>query len=180
MPSHGISPRRTGCVPARGRPACSRNSAMCCARSAAHATAAARRSIRPRSISRWRTACGWSAHCGSHNSCGGRRSGRQRGSHSGTERSVTTLLQLSVAVRNTLGEWWGLPWRGLQLSEARTATLILVVLIALCVLLLLARGVRSGRRRRGQVALPALLPVVRRSPFSASRHGAFLLFAAGI
>jgi hypothetical protein len=93
----------------------------------------------------------------------------------------TVLTQVIVAVRNTLAEWWRLRWNELQLSEARTATLVLVVLLAICVLMLLIRrGVRSRVGRRSQVPLPALLPVVRRSPYAAARHSPFLLFALGI
>jgi von Willebrand factor type A domain. len=46
--------------------------------------------------------------------------------------------------------------------------------------MLLARGLRSQKAGRTHVTLPALLPVILRSHFSALRHGAFLVFMLGV
>jgi len=45
---------------------------------------------------------------------------------------------------------------------------------------LLARGLRTYRPGRTRIALPALLPVMRRSSFALTRYGAFALFLVGI
>jgi Ca-activated chloride channel homolog len=93
---------------------------------------------------------------------------------------VVTLGQVLVAIRGTLAEWRRLPWDQLRFSEVRTAILVVTVLLAITILLLLARRVRSPIASRAHVVLPALLPTMRRSYASAVRHAPFFVFLLGV
>ncbi len=93
---------------------------------------------------------------------------------------MVPLRELLSAVQVTLGDWIQLPWNDLHFDETWTAVLVLVVLVAIAGLTLLARGLRTQKAGRTHVTLPALLPVMRRSHFSALRHGAFLMFLLGV
>ena len=93
---------------------------------------------------------------------------------------MVPLRELSVLIRTTLTEWARVRWSDLQFSEARTALLVLIVLLAISLLLLMARGLRSRRAGRTHVALPAVLPVMHWSPLSAARHAPFLMFLLGM
>jgi Ca-activated chloride channel family protein len=85
-----------------------------------------------------------------------------------------------IALRATFDEWVRTRWADLQFVEARTALLVFVVLAAIAALALLARAGRGRRAGKTHVALPAILPVMRRSPMSAVRHLPLLLFLAGL
>jgi len=85
-----------------------------------------------------------------------------------------------IALRATLDEWLRTRWSDLQFTDARTALLVFVVLLAIAALALLARSVRGRRAGRSHLTLPALLPVMRRSPVAAVRHLPVLLFVAGL
>lgn len=93
---------------------------------------------------------------------------------------MDALRALTFGIRATLAEWERLRWSELQLAEAGSALLVLGVLLSLAALLLLARHVRSRRSSRGHVVLPAVLPVMRHSYGSATRHGAWLVFLLGV
>ena len=93
---------------------------------------------------------------------------------------MVTLRELLVALRGTMSEWLRLRWTELQFTEAGTAFFVVVVLLALSVVMLAARSLLSRRAGRTQLGLPAVLPVMRRSYLSASRHAAFLLFLLGV
>jgi len=93
---------------------------------------------------------------------------------------VVPVTELLVAIRSTMAEWLRLRWDDLQFSEGRTTLLVLVVLIAISVLMALGRRLLTKSAGRTHVALPALLPVMRQSHLSATRHGAFLLFLLGV
>ena len=93
---------------------------------------------------------------------------------------MKALTDVSVGVLNAMGEWRRLVWSDLQFSAARTTTLVLVLLLAACILVMLLRGLRGAGAVRRRVPLPALLPVVRRSHLSFTRHAAFVVFALGI
>ena len=56
---------------------------------------------------------------------------------------MATVGQVWVAINSTLAEWWRLPWGQLQFSETRTAILATIVLLAIAILLLLARRQRT-------------------------------------
>jgi Ca-activated chloride channel family protein len=85
-----------------------------------------------------------------------------------------------IALRATLDEWLRTRWSDLQFTDARTALLVFVVLLAIAALALVARGVRGRHAGRSHLTLPALLPVMRRSPLAAVRHLPVLLFVAGL
>jgi hypothetical protein len=70
-------------------------------------------------------------------------------------------------------------WSDLQFGQAQNALLVFVVLLAILVLLLLL-GTLRRRGGRTHVALPAILPLMRRSPLAALRHLPIILFLAGI
>lgn len=93
---------------------------------------------------------------------------------------MVPLNDLPIAVRGALAEWLGVRWSDLRFVEAPTALLVLVVLLALSLLMLLARDLRLRGPGRRWVALPAILPVIRRSSLSAVRHGAFVVFVLGV
>jgi hypothetical protein len=93
---------------------------------------------------------------------------------------VVPVTDLLVAIRSTMAEWLRLRWDDLQFSEGRTTLLVLVVLIAISVLMALGRRLLIKSAGRTHVALPAVLPVMRQSHLSATRHGAFLLFLLGV
>src|SRR3954469_18273404 len=83
-------------------------------------------------------------------------------------------------IQDALSDWIRLSWAELHFDETWTAVLVLVILLSISGLMLLARGLRSQKAGRTHVTLPALLPVFLRSHFSAFRHGAFLVFLAGV
>lgn len=93
---------------------------------------------------------------------------------------MVALSRLLVGMRGTLDEWVRLRWAELQFAESDTALLIFVVVLALAVLLLLVRRGAAPRAGRTHMALPAVLPVMRRSWLSSTRHLAFLIGLAGI
>ena len=86
---------------------------------------------------------------------------------------------LLIALRTTWDEWMRTRWSDLQFGQAQEALLVFVVLLAIVVLLLLM-GTMRRRGGRTQVALPAILPLMRRSPMAPLRHLPLLLFLAGI
>lgn len=87
---------------------------------------------------------------------------------------------LLITLRSTLDEWVRTRWADLRFSDAETALLVFVVLLAAAALLLIVRTVRQRRAGRTHVPLPAILPVMRRSPLTAIRHVPLLLFLAGL
>lgn len=87
---------------------------------------------------------------------------------------------LLIALRTTADEWLRTRWADLQFTEARTAFLVFVALVGVALLALVARTVRGTRAGRTHVAVPAVLPVMRRSPLTAVRHLPLLLFVAGL
>jgi hypothetical protein len=87
---------------------------------------------------------------------------------------------LLLALRTTADEWWRTRWADLQFNDARTALLLFLVLAGAALLVLALRSIRGMRPGRTHVALPAVLPVMRRSPLAALRHLPLLLFVAGL
>jgi Ca-activated chloride channel homolog len=88
--------------------------------------------------------------------------------------------ELLITVRETFDEWLRIRWSELQFGEVRTALLVFGVLLALAAIALVARTVRARRAGRTHVAVPALVPAMRRSPWSAIRHVPLLLFVLGV
>jgi hypothetical protein len=89
------------------------------------------------------------------------------------------LNALWITLRATADEWLRTRWSDLQFGEAQTALLVFVVLSAAALLVLILR-VMASRGGGGRVALPAILPVMRRSPMAALRHLPLLLFLTGL
>ena len=94
--------------------------------------------------------------------------------------NLPPLRDLPVTLRLTLEEWWRTSWSELQFSDARTALLVFIALAAVAFLALLLQVMRRRRAGRTHVVLPAILPVMRRSPLAAIRHLPLVLFIAGV
>lgn len=93
---------------------------------------------------------------------------------------MDTLSRLLIVIRGTLAEWRRVRWSDLHFAEAGTALVVLVVLLAISLLMVLGRRLWLQRAGRTHMSLPALLPVMRRSYVSATRHAAFLVFVLGV
>ena len=93
---------------------------------------------------------------------------------------MVPLKEILIAIRGTLAEWWRVRWNDLHFAQAQNALLLLFVLLAITLLLLIVRNLWTRRAGGRQIVLPALLPVVKRSALSATRHAAFLVFLAGV
>ncbi len=87
---------------------------------------------------------------------------------------------LTITLRATFEEWIRTRWSDLQFADARTALLVFVVLLAASVLVLLVRALLGRRAGRTHLALPAILPLMRRSPMAAVRHAPLVLFLLGL
>ena len=90
------------------------------------------------------------------------------------------LSDLFPAISGTLAAWERIAWSDLEFSRLQAAVLLGGVMVAVPLLVLLARSVRSGTRPRARVALPAILAGMPRSPLAPGRHAPFLMFVAGI
>jgi Ca-activated chloride channel family protein len=88
--------------------------------------------------------------------------------------------ELVITVRQTVDEWLRIRWSDLQFGEARTAVLVFAVVLAIALLALVAQLARSRRAGRTHLAMPAIVPVMRRSSWSAARHVPLLLFLLGV
>jgi hypothetical protein len=93
---------------------------------------------------------------------------------------VDALNRVLVGIGNALEEWRRVVWRDLHFAQTDSAITIFIVLLAAAVLLLIVRRARRRVDGRAYVALPAILPVMRRSRLSATRHGALFVFLAGV
>ena len=87
---------------------------------------------------------------------------------------------LIITLRGTFEEWIRTRWSDLQFADARTALLVFVVLLAASVFGLLVRWLLGRRAGRTHLALPAILPLMRRSPMAWVRHAPLLLFLLGL
>jgi Ca-activated chloride channel family protein len=93
---------------------------------------------------------------------------------------VVTLTDLLIFLRDSAADVRRLPFADMQFWHRDAANLLAVSLLGLCVVALAVRYARRRRSRRDRVALPALLPSMRRSPVAFVRHGAVLPFLAGV
>jgi hypothetical protein len=93
---------------------------------------------------------------------------------------VAALNNLVVGIRVTMAEWMRLNRSDLQFAEAPVAVAVFIVMLALVVLVLLARQISSRKAGRTHLALPAILPIMRRSRLSATRHFPFVIFLLGV
>ena len=90
------------------------------------------------------------------------------------------LSDLPAAMRGTLVAWERLRWSELQFAQLSVALFLFGVMIALPLVVLLARRIAARPHRRARVVLPAVLSVMRRSPLSPVRHAPLVLFVMGI
>lgn len=90
------------------------------------------------------------------------------------------LDALLIALRTAADEWLRTRWADLQFADPRTALLLFVVLAGVALLALVGRSVGGMRPGRTHLALPAVLPSMRRSPMASVRHLPLLLFVAGL
>jgi hypothetical protein len=86
---------------------------------------------------------------------------------------------LVITLQSTFEEWIRTRWSDLQFADARTAMLVFVVLLALSSLVLVVRWLLGRRAGRTHLALPAILPLMRRSPMTMVRHLPLVLFLLG-
>ena len=93
---------------------------------------------------------------------------------------MDALNRLLLIIRETMAEWLRLRWSDLNFTEAEAAIFLLIALLAISLFTVLARRLWLRKAGRTHVSLPALLPVMRRSYASATRHVAFLVFALGV
>ena len=93
---------------------------------------------------------------------------------------MAPLTDLLIVVRRTFAELARARWNDLHFAAADTTLLVLVVLAATALLMVALRSIRAPRARRAAVGVPAILSVMRRSPFSSVRHAPLLLFLLGL
>jgi hypothetical protein len=93
---------------------------------------------------------------------------------------LDTLNRLLIVIQETLAEWMRVQWNDLYFAQKDTAIFLLIVLFGISLLTVFARRLWSRTPGRTHVSLPAVLPVMRRSYASVTRHGAFLVFLLGL
>ena len=93
---------------------------------------------------------------------------------------MDTLSALLIVVQRTLVEWWRVRWSDLHFAEADAALLLMLGLLAVSTMALLTRRLWRRTAGRTHVSLPALLPVIRQSSLSPSRHAAFFVCLLGV
>ncbi len=76
--------------------------------------------------------------------------------------------------------WQGLRLDGLRLPLRERAILVLAGMAAVAAVMAIVRRLAAGVRGRSGVALPALLSWAQASPLALVRHGALVLFLAGV
>jgi hypothetical protein len=91
---------------------------------------------------------------------------------------VAAVTALWAAIRRVVIEWGDLRLDSLQFSNADMARLVAIVFAGVIVAALFVGAFSS--RRRGRVALPAVLQWFRRSRLSLVRHGAVAIALAGV
>jgi len=90
------------------------------------------------------------------------------------------LTEISIFLRQNVAEWRNVRVAELLFTHRNAARFAVVLLIAVSLGVLILRVVFARRGGTRQVALPAILPMFRHSPFSFVRHGALLLFLCGL
>jgi VWA domain-containing protein len=93
---------------------------------------------------------------------------------------VVPLTQVPAALRETVMEWRNTRAASLLFTHRDTAILAVVALIGLCFTILVGRALTRKKAGRTQVALPAVLDWSGGSWSALVRHGALLLFLAGL
>jgi hypothetical protein len=93
---------------------------------------------------------------------------------------VVPLTQVPTALRDVVMEWRNTRAAALLFTHRDTAILAVVALIGLCFTILVGRALTRKKAGRTQVALPAVLDWSGRNWTAFVRHGALLLFLAGL
>ena len=93
---------------------------------------------------------------------------------------MVTLTDINAFVRANLAEWQNIRVAELLFTHRAAARLVLVVIVAASFGFIVLRSVFGRRAASSRVALPALLPIIRQSPFSFVRHSALLVFLLGL
>ena len=93
---------------------------------------------------------------------------------------MVPLADIIAFVRDAAAEWQSIRVAELLFGSRDAARLTLIVLLGGSAAVLLARSLFGRGPGRGRIALPALLPVIRSSPFSFVRHTPVLLFLLGL
>ena len=93
---------------------------------------------------------------------------------------MVPLTQVPTVVRDTVMEWRNTRAATLLFQHRDTAILAVTSLIGLCGIVLVVRALTRRKAGRTQVALPAVLQWTGGSWMSIVRHGALLLFLAGL
>jgi Ca-activated chloride channel family protein len=93
---------------------------------------------------------------------------------------VIALQRLTASVRGVLAEWQSIRFADLFYSHRDTTLLLLLGLAGLTLATLVARSALARRPHRHEVMLPAILGADRGRGLSLVRHGALLLFLAGL
>ena len=89
------------------------------------------------------------------------------------------LIDLIDVLRRAMSEWLQLRWSDLRFGQPGAAYLLGAALLAVSVVLLFARGLRT-RPTVASIAVPAVLAVMPVSRLRALRHAAFVAFVLGI
>ena len=93
---------------------------------------------------------------------------------------MVPLTEVPTALRDVVMEWRNTRAANLLFTHRETAILAIVALIGLCFTVLVGRALTRKKAGRTQVALPAVLDWSGRNWTEIVRHGALLLFLAGL
>ncbi len=93
---------------------------------------------------------------------------------------MVSITQVPAVLREAVIEWRNARAADLLFTHRADAIIIAVVLIGLCAAMLVGRAMTRQKAGRTQVALPAVLEWSGGSWTSLVRHGALLLFLAGL
>jgi Ca-activated chloride channel family protein len=93
---------------------------------------------------------------------------------------MEALTPLLHAVRSLRVEWLAADASRFEFGAVRGALLAAAGFALFAVLVMLVRAARGGDAVRGRLALPAILPGLRRSPLAATRHVPLVLALAGL
>ena len=84
---------------------------------------------------------------------------------------MVTLADINAFLRDNLTEWRSVRVAELLFGHRTAARFALVLVLAISLAILIVRLAFARRPGTNRVALPAILPMFRPSPFSFVRHG---------
>src|SRR5262245_20551565 len=93
---------------------------------------------------------------------------------------MVSLADISRFLNDVSIEWQNVRIAELLFGHRDTARTAIVVVLMVSAAALVIRTIIGRRPGKNRVALPAILPVVRPSPFAVVRHAPLLLFLAGL